>query len=96
MKSKVHSDGVRRIGMNITIDVTVGDLAIYALDALRDTEDAITVLETANKREIFALARHSLESRGRDTAPNMVPHAYTVEDIARAETIIGRQYPELG
>ena len=82
--------------MNITVAVTVEDLAIYALDTLRAEEDAITVLEKANKREIFALARWSIENHGRITAGETVPQTYTAEQIQRAQELVAAQYPELG
>ena len=95
MKSVLHPDGVRRITMKIEAAVDVADLTLYALHMLQGEPDPVELLKNCNKREIFALARASLQGFGQDTAKASVPKALNAVQIAAAEEHVRSVYPEL-
>lgn len=95
MKSVLHPDGVRRITMKIEAAVDVADLTMYALHMLLNESDPIDMLKNCNKREIFALARASLQGFGQDTARTQVPAAINAVQLTAAEDHVRSVYPEL-
>ena len=95
MKSVLHPDGVRRITMKIETAVDVGDLTVYALHMLLAEPDPVGLLKGCNKREIFALARASLQGFGQDTAKAAVPAAINPIELASAQEHVRSVYPEI-
>jgi hypothetical protein len=95
MKSVLHPDGVRRITMKIEAAVDVADLTVYALHTLKNEVDPINLIKNCNKREIFALARASLQSYGQDTARVEVTALLNPIQIQSAEEYVRSIYPEI-
>jgi len=95
MKSLKHPDGVRRITMKMEVAVDVQSLTLYALDMVSSEPDPVSIIQGANKREIFALARANIQAFGRDTALNNVPRAIAAEDIERATAHVSQTFPEI-
>ena len=95
MKSLKHPDGVRRITMKMEVAVDVQSLTMYALDMVGTEPDPVSIIEGANKREIFALARANIQAFGRDTALNNVPQAIPLADIQRATAHVAQSFPEI-
>jgi hypothetical protein len=95
MKSVKHPDGVRRITMKMEVAVDVQSLTLYALDMVSGEPDPVSIIEGANKREIFALARANIQAYGRDTALNNVPKAIAAADIDRATAHVSQTFPEI-
>lgn len=95
MKSVLHPDGVRRITMKVEAAVDVADMTIYALHMLKGEPDPVELLKNCNKREIFALARASLQGFGQDTAKIEVPQVLNSVQIAAAQEHVRSVYPEI-
>jgi len=95
MKAVRHPDGVRRITMKMEVFVDVRTLTMYALDMVSSEPDPVAVITTANKREIFALARANIQSRGRDSALLAVPQTVSAEELTRAESHVRSMFPEI-
>jgi hypothetical protein len=95
MKSVKHPDGLRRINMKVEVSVAVKDLTAYALDMVRDQPDPVEIITQANKREIFALARESIQTRGRDTALAEIPKIIPLDQLQRAEQHVRGVFPEI-
>lgn len=81
--------------MKIETAVDVADLTVYALHMLRNESDPVSLLKNCNKREIFALARASLQQFGQDTARVEVPAQLDPAAIDSAEAYVRSVYPEL-
>ena len=95
MKSVLHPDGVRRITMKVETAVDVADMTVYALHMLLAEPSPVELLKGCNKREIFALARASLQGFGQDTAKIEVPKQLNPIEIAHAQEHVQSVYPEL-
>ncbi len=81
--------------MKMEVAVDVQSLTLYALDMVSSEPDPVSIIEGANKREIFALARANIQSYGRDTALKNVPLALAAEDIQRATAHVSQTFPEI-
>ena len=95
MKSVAHADGLRRITMKIEAAVGVADMTLLALHMLIQEKDPVTMLKGCNKREIFALARASLQGYGQDTAETEVPKTINPIELAAAEQHVRSVFPEI-
>ena len=81
--------------MKVEVSVAVKDLTAYALDMVRDQPDPVEIITQANKREIFALARESIQTRGRDTALAEIPKIIPLDQLQRAEAHVRGVFPEI-
>lgn len=95
MKAVQHPDGIRRITMKMEVAVDVQTLTLYALDMVKTEQNPVDVICTANKREIFALARANIQSYGKDTALHNVPQTVAQQDIQRAMDHVRSVFPEI-
>lgn len=81
--------------MKVEAAVAVKDLTLYALDMVRAQPDPVEIITQANKREIFALARESIQTRGRDTALTEIPKIIPLDQLQRAEQHVREVFPEI-
>lgn len=81
--------------MKMEVAVDIPSLTLYALDMVKSEPNPVDVILSANKREIFALARANIQSYGRDTALQNVPAVISVADIQQAEAHVSSVFPEL-
>lgn len=81
--------------MKIEVAVDVSMLTAYALNMLRDQADPLEILLSANKREIFALARADIQSQGKDGAPAAVLQRYSPDQLTAAEAHVRSVFPEI-
>lgn len=95
MKAVKHPDGVRRITMKMEVCVDVQTLTLYALDMVKGEPNPVDIITGANKREIFALARANIQSYGKDTALQNVPHSLNPIEIKKAEEHVRSVFPEI-
>jgi len=95
MKSVTHPDGVRRISMKMEAAVGVADMTLYALHMLAQESEPVALLKGGNKREIFALARASLQGFGQDTAKIEVPKTINPIELTTAEEHVRSVFPEI-
>jgi hypothetical protein len=95
MKSVAHPDGIRRITMKMEAAVGVADMTLYALHMLAQETDPVGLLRGCNKREIFALARASLQGFGQDTAKIEVPKTLNPIELTLAEEHVRSVFPEI-
>lgn len=95
MKAVIHSDGFRRIKMKIEVSVNAELLTHYALDMLSTEPDPVAVLLSANKREIFALARANIQSSGKDGAILRVQQTVDPQAFERAREHVKLVFPEI-
>jgi hypothetical protein len=95
LKSTLHPDGLRRITMKIEVPVSVATMTVYALDTVRAEQDPVACLLAANKREIFALARASIQTGGTDSAVHRVQGIATPAQLAQLEQHIRQIFPEI-
>jgi hypothetical protein len=95
MKSVAHPDGIRRITMKMEAAVGVADMTLYALHMLAQEKEPVNLLKGCNKREIFALARASLQGFGQDTAKIEVPKTINPIELTAAEDHVRSVFPEI-
>lgn len=95
MKSVVHPDGIRRVTVKVEAALDAHLMTVYALHSLLSDPGAVELLKGCNKREIFALARLSLQNHGQDTAKTVVPQTITQPDLAAAELYVRSIFPEI-
>jgi hypothetical protein len=95
MKSVTHPDGVRRISMKMEAAVGASEMTLYALHMLAQETDPVGLLKGCNKREIFALARASLQGFGQDTAKIEVPKTLNPIELTTAEDHVRSVFPEI-
>lgn len=95
MKSVVHPDGVRRITVKVETCLDAHSMTLYALHTLIGEPNAVALLKGCNKREIFALARASIQGSGQDTAKSLVPSMITQPDLDSAEQHVRSCFPEI-
>jgi hypothetical protein len=95
MKSVTHPDGVRRISMKMEAAVGASEMTLYALHMLAQETDPVGLLKGCNKREIFALARASLQGFGKDTAKIEVPKTLNPIELTTAEAHVRSVFPEI-
>ena len=95
MKSVAHPDGVRRITMKMEAAVGASEMTLYALHKLAQEQDPVGLLKGCNKREIFALARASLQGFGQDTAKIEVPKTLNPIELTTAEDHVRSVFPEI-
>ena len=81
--------------MKMEVAVDVDTLTLYALDMVKGEPDPVGIITGANKREIFALARATIQSYGKDTALQNVPTSIAAEDITRAKEHVQSVFPEI-
>ena len=81
--------------MKMEVAVDVDTLTVYALDMVKLEPDPVQIILSANKREIFALARANIQSYGKDTALLNVPQAIAASDIQRAKDHVKAMFPEI-
>lgn len=81
--------------MKIEVPVGVADMTRYALDTVRAEQNPVATLLAANKREIFALARASIQSGGVDSAVQRVGNIVTSAELAQLEQHIRQMFPEI-
>lgn len=81
--------------MKIEVPVCVAEMAMYALDTVRAEADPVATLLAANKREIFALARASIQSGGVDSAAQRVRGIATVAQLRQLEQHVRSVFPEI-
>lgn len=81
--------------MKMEVAVCAKTITLYALDMVKSEPNPVDIITSANKREIFALARANIQSFGRDTALQNVASAISVADIQRAEEHVRAVFPEL-
>jgi hypothetical protein len=95
MKSVVHPDGVRRVTVKVETCLDAHLMTVYALHTLIGEPNAVDLLKGCNKREIFALARASIQGSGQDTARVEVPSKITQPDLDAAELHVRSCFPEI-
>ena len=95
MKAVKHPDGIRRITMKMEVAVDVRHLTMYALDMVKSEQFPVDVICSANKREIFALARANIQSYGKDTALQNVPLNLNPVEVQRAMDHVRSVFPEI-
>lgn len=95
MKSVLHPDGVRRVTVKVETCLDAHDMTLYALHSMLGEPNALELLKACNKREIFALARASIQGYGQDTAKQTVVNIITKPDLDAAELHVRSQFPEI-
>lgn len=80
--------------MKMEVAVCAKTITLYALDMVKGEPNPVDIITSANKREIFALARANIQSFGRDTALQNAS-SLSVADIQRAEEHVLAVFPEL-
>ena len=81
--------------MKMEVAVCTQTLTLYALDMVKGEPNPVDIILSANKREIFALARANIQSFGRDTALHNVPQSVGGAEIQQAEAHVRNVFPEL-
>lgn len=95
MKSVVHPDGIRRVTVKAEAALDAHLMTVYALHTLIGEPNAVDLLKGCNKREIFALARVSLQNWGQETAQQQVPKTISQPDLDAAELHVRSCFPEI-
>lgn len=81
--------------MKIEVPVSVASMAQYALDTVRAELNPVATLLAANKREIFALARASIQSGGVDSAESRTQGLATAAELTLLEQHVRTIFPEI-
>jgi hypothetical protein len=81
--------------MKVEAAVGVDEMTLYALHMMLGEAEPVALLKECNKREIFALARASLQGFGQDTAAIEVAKKINPIQLTAAKEHVRSVFPEI-
>lgn len=99
MRAKLCEDGKNRILAKVVVPMGLTEIAAFAMSHPRfhDSDNAMNDFENLNKRQLFNVAKESIELRGADieAAAFIATEKWTPRQYERASQHVKMLFPEV-
>jgi phosphomevalonate kinase len=99
MRAKLCEDGRNRILAKVVVPMGLNEVALFAMShpQFHDSDTALNAFEKLNKRQIFNIAKESVELRGSDIgqAADIASTTWTSRHYERAVDHVKMLFPEV-